>query len=162
MFLFYARGVDNTILSALNKISMEQNKSTTETQQKYSILMNYLIIHPEATLHYHPRNIKLYIETDSAYLVLPEAQSRVAAYLYLGDKYKTLTKKSSLNEEVHVLCRIIPNAVFIASKAETEGIYSGTKEVVPIINAFEEMGYSLYSSSVPITTDSITAHGILN
>ena len=41
-------------------------------------------------------------------------------------------------------------------------IYMATKEAVPIIQALEEMGHPQHSSGVPITTDNLTAHGILN
>ena len=161
-FLFYAQGVDYTILPTLNESSTQQSKPTTETDDKCCMLMDYLSTHPEAVLRFHASDMQLHIETDAAYLVLPNARSRAAAYFYMGDKCSSPPTKSKLNGAIHVLCKTIPNVVSSASEAKTGAIYMAAKEAVPILQALEEMGHPQHSSSVPITTDNITAHGILN
>ena len=51
-FLYYGRGVDPTILTALNEMSTEQAKPTATTKKDLSILMDYLATYPNATIRY--------------------------------------------------------------------------------------------------------------
>ena len=160
-FFYYGRGVDYTILPTLNEISTQQSKPFDKTQQKCNMLIDYLATCPDATLRFYASNMQLHIETDAAYLVLPKAKSSTAAFFYLRDNTTTTKKKSRINGAIHVSCKTIPNVVSSASKAETGNIYLDAKEAVPIIIALEEMGHLQNPNSVPITTDNITAHGIL-
>ena len=50
MFLYYARVVNNTILMALNDISMQQAKPTQNTLQRIQMLLNYLHTKLNATI----------------------------------------------------------------------------------------------------------------
>ena len=52
-FLYYGIALDNTILVALNDISLEQSKSTFNTSKKITKLLNHLATHPEAVIKYH-------------------------------------------------------------------------------------------------------------
>ena len=47
--------------------------------------MGYLAIYPNATLHFYVGDMKLQVETDAAYLMTPNARSRVAGHFYLSD-----------------------------------------------------------------------------
>lgn len=77
-YLYYARGVDPSILPALNKLASEQATPTTDTEAKATMLMDYLTTHPEVTIRYHASNMVLHVKSDVAYLVLPKACSRAA------------------------------------------------------------------------------------
>ena len=48
--------------------------------------MDYLYIHPGETIRYNSSVIELHIDSDTAYLVAPKVQSRVAGYSYLSEK----------------------------------------------------------------------------
>ena len=48
MFLYYARAVDLTILTALNDIGINQSKPTETTKEKAHMLLDYLATHPDA------------------------------------------------------------------------------------------------------------------
>ena len=41
-FLYYARAVDPTILTALNEIATQQSKATLETSKKVTMLIDYI------------------------------------------------------------------------------------------------------------------------
>ena len=71
-FLYYVRAIDSTIHLALNDIGSQQSKSTQRTNDDDNILMNCLYTHPNARLRYHKHDMKLYIDSDAAYLVSPE------------------------------------------------------------------------------------------
>ena len=49
-YLYYARGVDPCMLSAINEISSQQARPTQETNKKVSMLMDYSITYPNATI----------------------------------------------------------------------------------------------------------------
>ena len=83
-FNFYSE-VDPCIKPALNEIGTMQARSTEATNAKVQMLMDYLHYHPDTTLRYHASNMRLQFEADSAYLVLPKARSRAAAWYILGN-----------------------------------------------------------------------------
>ena len=49
------------------------------------MLMDYAHIYPNAGIRYHASNIRLHIDSDVAYLVMPKARSHEAGYLYLSN-----------------------------------------------------------------------------
>ena len=50
--LYYARGVDITVLMALSSIASEQARGTTNTMVKAKQLLDYLATHPDATIRF--------------------------------------------------------------------------------------------------------------
>lgn len=84
-FLYYSIAIDNTILPALNELSSAQAQPTQKTKTKAQRLMDYLNTYPVAFLRYHASDMVLHVDTDTAYLVVPKAKSRVAGYFYLSD-----------------------------------------------------------------------------
>jgi len=95
MFLFYARAVDNTMLMALNAISMRQAAAIEDTAQKITHFLNYAATHPEAAIHYHASDMVLHIHADASYLSKPKGKSRIAAYYFLSDSAINPNKPSS-------------------------------------------------------------------
>ena len=83
-FLYYRRAVEPAILTALNELATQQSKPTVLTEQKAQMLMDYLTIFLNAILRYYAGDMKLHVESDAAYLVLPNTRSRVAGHFYLS------------------------------------------------------------------------------
>ena len=79
-FLYYGRALDSTILPALNEIGLQQSQPTQQTKEKCLQLMDYLATYPNVFIRYHASDMKLHVDTDAAYLVLPEARSQIAGY----------------------------------------------------------------------------------
>ena len=73
-FLYYARAVDNTILPALNKIALQQAHPTQNTLQNIQMLFDYLYTYPNAKIRFYASDMKLYIDSDAAYLIAPKAK----------------------------------------------------------------------------------------
>ena len=63
-FLYYARAVDPTMLTALNELSGEQSKPTTNTHTKVNLLLDYAHTYPNATLRYRASDMVLCVESD--------------------------------------------------------------------------------------------------
>ena len=82
-FLYYARAVDPTMLPALNEIGAQQSALTQKTLAATKVLCDYASTYPNATIRYHASGMCLAVDSDAAYLVLPNARSRYAGYFYL-------------------------------------------------------------------------------
>jgi hypothetical protein len=82
--LYYARAVDPTMLPAINEISGSQASPTQKTMSGCKLLLGYDVTYPTAILRYHDSDMALHIDSDTAYLVLPNARSRYADHYYLS------------------------------------------------------------------------------
>ena len=76
----------------------------------------------------------LHIESDTAYLVQPQAQSRVAGNFYLSEKIpvETPTPNPTPNGPILTECRTVRNVMSSAADVETIGIFHNAKIAVPI------------------------------
>jgi hypothetical protein len=79
-FLYYARAVDATMLPAINEISRSQAQPTVNTLNACKMLMDYAATYPLAIIRYFASDMILHINSDAAYLVLPNARSRYAGH----------------------------------------------------------------------------------
>jgi hypothetical protein len=123
-FLCYARGVDPTILPALNEISNNQAKPTILTGKACDLLLDYLATHPDATIRYYTSDMILCVVADAAYLVLPDARSRCAGLFFLSNNTTTNPPATTSDGAVHVLCKTIRGVPASAAEAETGGFFS--------------------------------------
>ena len=85
-FLYCVRAADPCMLPAINEMSSQQVKTTEATNNKATILMDYAYHYSNAILRYYASTMKLYIDSDTACLILPNTRSRGAMYSYLNDK----------------------------------------------------------------------------
>ena len=158
-FLYYSE-IDPCIKPALNEISATQAKPTEDTKLKADMLMDYIHTYPDAVLRFHASDMVLTMETDAAYLVLPQARSRAAAWFIFGNDPNT-HERPMTNAPVHVMCNTIKNVMSSAAEAETGGIYMATQRACPIRTAIIELGHAQPETGTPCYTDNKTAQGIL-
>ena len=78
--MYYARSIDACMLPDINKISAYP---TEDTNKKCTILMAYTHSYPNAVIRYYASDMRLYIYSDAAYFVMPNAKSRGAGHFYL-------------------------------------------------------------------------------
>ena len=71
--------MDNTLLKALSRLSMQQAKPTENTLCAAIKLLNYAATHPDACVQYRASDMVLHIHSDASYLSETEACSAVAA-----------------------------------------------------------------------------------
>ena len=102
-FLYYARAIDSTMLPALSEISGLQAHPTEATEKKANMLLDYLSSTSEAKLRFYASDMILHVDSDAAYLIAPNAKSRIAGYYYLGDLPNK--KSNKLNGAIQVECR---------------------------------------------------------
>jgi predicted protein tyrosine phosphatase len=82
--LYYAIAVDPTLLLHLNDIATEQAKATEKNQAATNQLLDYLATHPDATIRYHESDMILHIHSDSSYLSVSNARSRLGGLGFLS------------------------------------------------------------------------------
>jgi len=156
-FLYYARAVDNTMLTALSTLSSAQSKGTEATADALVKFLNYCATHPDAVIRFHASDMLLRVHSDTSYLSEPKARSRAGGYFYLGDKPP---KPDKPNGPILVTTGVIRVVVSSAAEAETGGLFSNMKEAVILRTTLDEMGHP--QPSTPIQVDNSTACGIAN
>ena len=78
--LYYGRGVDPTILVALNELGTQQAKPTATTEKALSMLFDYLSTYPNAIIRFVAGTMQLKVESDASYLAIKGAKSRIAGH----------------------------------------------------------------------------------
>jgi hypothetical protein len=88
-FLYYATAVHPTVLMPLNDIAMEQTKATDKTQADTNQFLDYLGTHPDATIRYYASYTILHIHSDTSYLSVSNARSRLGGLFFLQRQIPT-------------------------------------------------------------------------
>ena len=83
--LYYARAIDSTMLPALNQIGTQQSAPTINTMKAIKQLFDYANTYKHTNVRFYACDMKLEVDSDAAYLVLPKARSRIAGYFRLLD-----------------------------------------------------------------------------
>ena len=105
---------------------------TEEFRKEY--IIDYAHTYHNTTIQYHASDICLHIDSDAAYLVQPQASSRVAGHFYLSDKIplETPTPNPTPNGPILTECCTVRNIISLAAVAETIGIFHNANVAVPI------------------------------
>ena len=94
--------------------------------------------------------------SDTAYLNVSQARIRAGAHIMLSEDVPIPLH----NGPVLLIAKIINNLMSSASEAELAGLFTIAKEMVPLRQAFIEMGWT--QPKTPIQCDSSTAVGLTN
>ena len=155
--------IDMTILVTCNDLGLQQTKSTMETLNLASWLLDYLATYPNPSITYKASDMILWISSDSSYLSIPNARSRVGGFHFLGnapDLTKPLAQQCTfINALIHVESSILRNVMGAASEAEIAGGYVNARMGVELRIMLMEMGHP--QPSTPLELDNTTAVGIL-
>ena len=133
---YYARDIDNKLLVALIKLAQQQSSPTDYANRDMLQLLDYLATYPNNGINYRSRNMILAGHVDSDYFNVSQSRSRAEAQILLSeDVLKPLN-----NSPVLTIAKIIKNVMSSASDAELAGLFTITKEMVPLRQALIEMG----------------------
>ena len=103
----------------------------------------------------------LYIDSDAAYLVLPNARSCYAGHFYLSNKTINPTcPRPPCNGPIHTKCKGIRSVVASAAEAETTVVFGNSQIAIPIQRALEALDHP--QPPTPIKTDNSTAYSFVN
>ena len=78
-FYYYTRAVGCTIITALGELASSQtlNIATKKVAENVVWFLNYAETYPNAKIRYHASGMVLHIDSDSSYLSVSKARSRV-------------------------------------------------------------------------------------
>ena len=83
-FLFYARAVDGTMLTALSTIASDQAEPTENTMEKIRTFLDYAATHREAVITYRKSDMALAVHSDASYLSESKARSRAGGHFFMS------------------------------------------------------------------------------
>jgi len=161
--LYIGRLLEMTILVTCNDIGIQQTQSTTNTLSLTSWLLDYMATYPNPSITYKASDMCLWISSDSSYLSVSKARSRVGGYHFLGnrpDPSKPLApQRLLLNAPIHVEASILRNVMGAASESEIAAAYVNARMGVEFRIMLMEMGHP--QPATPLELDNTTAFGIL-
>ena len=102
----------------LNDLPQQQSQPTIATREKCNRLMDYIATYPNAFIRYHASDMILNVDSDAAYLVLPNARSRIAGFFHLTNKTNPFR-----NGPLLVECKTLRHVVTSTAEAETSACY---------------------------------------
>jgi hypothetical protein len=120
-------------------------------------MLDYLTAHPDATIRYHASNTILHIHSDSSYLSVSNARSRLGGLFFLGNK---LPEQDKLNGYILNVASVIKNVVASAAESEAGACFHNAQSDAPLRVTLTEMGDT--QPPTPLRNDNSTAFGILN
>ena len=157
-FLYNARALHYTMLPALNEIACTQAKPTEYTKEECQQIMDYAATYPNVYVRYHASDMVLMVDSDAAYLVMPNAKSRIAGYFQLNHHPKRIPHPD-VNGAILVECKALKHVVSSAAEAETAGVFHNAQIAIPIRYMLEQLGHP--QPPTPIKTDNSTATGFV-
>ena len=121
------------MLPALNEISTCQSSPTQDIMDKYNQVLDYASTNPNATIHYHAKNMILMIDIDATYLVLPEACSRFSVYDYFTNRMHDYPKGTP-TQNVPIVEKFNTLKTVLSSSAEAEicGTFENAQNAIPL------------------------------
>jgi hypothetical protein len=156
VFLFYARAVDPTMLTAINKIASRQAKPTSLIKKEVERFLQYANKWPDATMRIRASNMKLVCHSDGSYLSESEARSRAGGILFLGD----CKDNEAPNAPICFLSVIIKTVVSSATATEYAAAFIVAQAAISIINTLADLGYP--QKETEFFCDNLCAVGLAN
>eukprot|EP00956_Cyclotella_meneghiniana_P027262 scaffold60751_cov36-Cyclotella_meneghiniana.AAC.6 len=155
-FLFYARAVDATMLTALSSLASEQCSPTERTMEKVKQFLDYAASQEDAVITYRASDMVLAIHSDASYLSEPKARSRAGGHYFCSEDVPDPNDNGALHTEAGIIKAVMSSA----AEAEMGGLFINAKKAVPIRRTLEELGHK--QPPTPIQTDNSTACGVIN
>ena len=152
--LYYARGIDITILTAVNHLASLQAKPTNDTMTAAHRFIAYCARYPNNFIRYHARDMILHIQSDASYLSRPEARSVAGGIFYVGNH----DEPTKINGAIHATSSIIPAVVASVAEAEYAELFHNGQEGASLRHILNALGYPQHATV--ILCDNKCAHGI--
>jgi hypothetical protein len=160
--LHYARAVDSTMLPAINEISGSQASPTQKTMNACTMLPDCAAACPLAIMRHHASNMALNVDTDAAYLVLPNARSRYAGHCILSDEPlpPPAIPNPQPNGAILTACKTIRGVMSSAAEAETGRVCGNGQDIIAIRISLHALGHP--QTATPLKTDNSTSHSFVH
>ena len=137
VFLFYARCVDPTMLTAVNAISSEMKTPTTALLDACNRLLAYAASYPNNELVFTASDMTLFIQSDASYLGRSLARSVAGGCFYLGTNHFP----THINGSVTAVSNTIDVVVASAFEAEYGAVFITAQIGVWLRTILSALGY---------------------
>eukprot|EP00804_Cyclotella_cryptica_P018237 CCRYP_005972-RC/>CCRYP_005972-RC protein AED:0.07 eAED:0.01 QI:0/-1/0/1/-1/0/1/0/582 len=155
VFLYYARAVDCTMLTALSSLATQQANPTQTTLHRIHHFLDYAMTHQNAVLTYRASNMILAAHSDASYLSETKARSCAGGHFFLTENDEVPRN----NGAILTLAQIIKSVMSSAAEAELGALYINAREAIPIRHLLTELGHA--QPPTPIQIDNSTALGVV-
>ena len=156
VFLYYARAIDYSILTAITTISTRQTNINDKLLASVDRMLSYVKRFPDAKVIYEASKMELITHADASYLSETGARSRAGGIMWLGDSQQP----KQPNGAITCICKLIDTVVASAAEAEYAGLFILAQEAEVLRTALEEMGHK--QKATTIYCDNACAVGIAN
>ena len=99
------------------------------------------------------------VDSDAAYLVMPNAKSRIADNFQLSD-HLTKTNNPKLNGAILVVYKALKNIVSSSAECEIAGLFYNAQMAIPIRYMLEKLNHT--QPPRPLKTDNSTTDGFIH
>ena len=140
--LYYARGIDATILPAVTHISSRQSDPTQAVAAAMDRLLRYCARYPDNELVYHACSMTLEIQSDASYLSRPHARSVAGCLFYL------VPPPGKVNGPCHALSSVIPVVVSSVAEAEYGSLFIAGREGAMLRTILTSLGYPQLATTI--------------
>ena len=159
--LYSARSVDPLMLQAINEILQVQLRPTQDTEEKSRLSLDYAATYPNAILRNKSSDMVLHVDSDIAYITMPEARRCYAGRFYLRNwpSPSRIKPNPERNGPIHTESKTIRNVVSSAAGAETCGTFKNGKTDIGMRPTL----ISLYHKqpAIPLKTYNSTTEGFV-
>jgi hypothetical protein len=154
--LYYARAVDNKLLATLSTLSSQQATATEATAEAVDKLLDYLATYPDDGATYHSSDMMLCAHVKAGLHNESKGRSSAGAHIFMSEN----DPFPRHNGPILSISQILKFVMSSATKAELGALYIAAKEMVPLRQTLNEMGWP--QPRTPIQTDNSTAVGVTN
>jgi hypothetical protein len=134
---YYARAVDNKMLTTLSTIGAQQAKATENTGNTVNQMLDYVATYPNDSTTYRASNMVLSAHSNASFLTEPGSHSRAGAYIFLSEDEPI----PRANGPILSIAQIIKFVMASAAEAELAALYITACNMFPIRNTLAEMGW---------------------
>jgi hypothetical protein len=154
--LYYAQAVDNKLLATLSTLSSQQATATEATAEATNQLLDYVATYPDDGATYRSSDMILCAHTNAGFHNESKGCSRAGTHIFMSEN----DPFPRHNGPILSISQIMKFVMSSAAKAELGALYTTAKEMVPLQQTLNKMGWP--QPRTPIQTDNSNAVGVTN
>jgi hypothetical protein len=135
--LYYARGVDPTMLPRVSELSSMQSKATQQTLQSADRLLQYCARYRNNAIVFYACDMIYHVQTDASFNSRPNGKSVAGAIHYLGNR----AHPEQINGALLASSNVIHSVVVSAAEAEYVAAFLAAQEGAVIRQLLQDLGY---------------------
>ena len=108
-----------------------QVKPAAYTFEQCQQILDYVATYLDACIWYLASDMILLIDSDAAYLIIPQAKSRITGYYHLSNHLEKIPYPT-ISGAILVECRALKHIVTSSTEVETTSVFYNAQIVLPI------------------------------